>query len=102
MTSLSWIQEGTVFGIRIADLQPLLPAIANARRMVMRSSDGFTAELPMEVASQGILIFERDGGPLPESAGGPFRIFTINSAACGTAIADNCANVKSIISIEVH
>lgn len=90
----------TGVGIRIADLLTLLPASDSASQMTMRSSDGFTASLPLEVACSGILVFEVEGNP-PTSAGGPFRFFTIDSAACGTAVADNCANVKGIVSIEI-
>jgi len=87
-------------GIRISELIQLAAPI-NATQLTMHSTDGFSATLPLEIASDGILIFELDGQSLIEAAGGPFRFFTIDSAECGTAVADHCANVKCIERIEL-
>lgn len=40
-------------------------------------------------------------GPLPASAGGPFRFFIRDHAACQTAEVDECANVKFVDRIEL-
>jgi 2-dehydropantoate 2-reductase len=64
--------------------------------------DNFHASVPLAaVCERGLVIFERDGQPLPEKAGGPFRFLVPDFAACQTAEVDECANVKFVDRIEL-
>ena len=49
---------------------------------------------PSRRESIGVLVYELDGEPLPESKGGPFRLVT-------PGLGDLCANVKGVARIEV-
>jgi DMSO/TMAO reductase YedYZ molybdopterin-dependent catalytic subunit len=53
------------------------------------------------VLERGILIYRLNGEPLPTKAGGPFRFFIPNFAACHSAEVDECANVKFVDHIEL-
>ena len=53
------------------------------------------------VRERAILIYELDGRPLAESAGGPVRLLIPDYAACKTAEVDECANVKFVDRIEL-
>ncbi len=59
------------------------------------SSDGsFTASLPVEeLAEKGIVLYALDDEPLPETYGGPFRLFLADSEDCSV-------NVKFLGSVE--
>lgn len=74
----------------------------SATHLTLNSADGFAASIPLaEIRDSGLIIFEIDGQPLPESAGGPFRFLIPNAAACRTAELDACANVKQLVKIEL-
>lgn len=74
----------------------------SATYVTLHSADGFAASIPLaDVRETGLIIFEIDGQPLPESAGGPFRFLIPNAAACRTAELDACANVKQLAEIEL-
>ena len=83
-------------GIRLKALLDV-PALAiNADHVTVQSGDGkYSACLTLAQALEwGVLLYELDGEPLPESKGGPFRLVT-------HGLGDLCANVKGVARIEV-
>ncbi|HKO31963.1 MAG TPA: 2-dehydropantoate 2-reductase [Nitrospiraceae bacterium] len=83
-------------GIRLKALLDV-PALAiKADHVTVHSADGnYSACLTLEQAkSFGVLIYELDGAPFPESKGGPFRLVT-------PGLGDLCANVKGVARIEL-
>ncbi len=66
------------------------------------SRDDFHASIPLEpVRNKALVIYKLDGKPLDDSAGGPFRFFVPDHAACHTDEIDECANVKFLDHIEL-
>ena len=64
--------------------------------------DDFHASLPLAaVRDRAVVVYRLHGAPLPESAGGPFRFFIPDHAACHAAEIDDCANVKFVDRIEL-
>ena len=83
-------------GIRLKALLDV-PALAiNADHVTVHSGDGkYSACLTLAQALEwGVLLYELDGEPFPESKGGPFRLVT-------HGLGDLCANVKGVARIEV-
>jgi 2-dehydropantoate 2-reductase len=83
-------------GIRLKGLLDV-PALAiEADHVVFHASDGtYSACLTLEQArDHGILVYELDGVPLPDTKGGPFRLIT-------PGLWDLCANVKGVARIEI-
>jgi 2-dehydropantoate 2-reductase len=83
-------------GIRLKALLDV-PALAiKADHVTVHSGDGkYSACLTLEQAKLfGVLVYELDGAPFPESKGGPFRLVT-------PGLGDLCANVKGVARIEV-
>ena len=83
-------------GIRLKALLDV-PALAiKADHVTVHSGDGkYSACLTLAQALEwGVLLYEVDGEPLPESKGGPFRLVT-------PGLGDLCANVKGVARIEV-
>lgn len=83
-------------GIRLKALLDV-PALAiKADHVTIHSGDGnYSACLTLEQAKAfGVLVYELDGAPFPESKGGPFRLIT-------PGLGDLCANVKGVARIEV-
>jgi len=83
-------------GIRMRALLDV-PALAiGADHVTVHSDDGkYSACLTLAQALEwGILVYEVEGEPLPESKGGPFRLVT-------PGLGDLCANVKGVARIEV-
>ncbi len=75
-----------------------LPALKiDADHVTFHSGDGrYAATLTLAQAKEfGLLLYELDGGPLPEGKGGPFRLVT-------PGLGDLCANVKGVSRIEVR
>jgi 2-dehydropantoate 2-reductase len=75
-----------------------LPALrVDADHVTFHSGDGrYAATLTLTQAKEfGLLLYELDGGPLPEGKGGPFRLVT-------PGLGDLCANVKAVSRIEVR
>ncbi|MBL9080406.1 MAG: molybdopterin-dependent oxidoreductase [Planctomycetales bacterium] len=65
-------------------------------------ADDFHASIPLDaVRERAVVIYSLDGGPLPVKAGGPFRFFIADHAACKTHEIDECANVKFVDRIEL-
>jgi 2-dehydropantoate 2-reductase len=74
-----------------------VPALAiGADHVTFHSYDGqFAASLTVKQAVEyGVLVYEIDGQPLPESKGGPFRLLA-------PGLGDLCANVKGVARIEL-
>jgi DMSO/TMAO reductase YedYZ molybdopterin-dependent catalytic subunit len=66
------------------------------------STDDFHASFPLAAVSErAIVIYRLEGQPLPASAGGPFRFYIPDFAACHTAEVDECANVKFVDAMEL-
>lgn len=75
-----------------------VPALdITADHVTFHSIDGkYAATLTLQQAGDyGLLLYELDGGPLPEGMGGPFRLIT-------PGLGDLCANVKGVGRIEVR
>lgn len=89
-----------------ATLAGLLESVGvkpEARYLTLHSSsDNFHASIPLDaVRDKGLVLFRANGAPLPASAGGPFRFFIPDHAACHVAEIDECANVKFVDRIEL-
>ena len=66
------------------------------------SADNFHASIPLApVMDKAVLIYSQEGGPLPVSAGGPFRLFIPDHTECHASEIDECANVKFIDELEL-
>jgi DMSO/TMAO reductase YedYZ molybdopterin-dependent catalytic subunit len=66
------------------------------------SRDDFHASIPLDpIRDKALVIYQLDGQPLAPSAGGPFRFFVPDHAACHTDEIDECANVKYLDRIEL-
>jgi DMSO/TMAO reductase YedYZ molybdopterin-dependent catalytic subunit len=89
--------------VKLAGLLELAGARSTAAWLTLHSSaDDFHASVPLAaVRERAVLIFELDEVALPASAGGPFRFFIPDFAACHTADVDECANVKFVDRIEL-
>ena len=86
--------QGT--GIRIQGLLDVPALGIKADHVTVHSGDGkYSVCLTLDQARAfGVLVYELDGEPLPESKGGPFRLVT-------PGLGDLCANVKGVARIEV-
>ena len=78
-------------GIRLKALLDIPALAVKADHVAVHSGDGkYSACLTLEQAkSFGLLVYELDGAPFPESKGGPFRLVT-------PGLGDLCANVKGV------
>ena len=66
------------------------------------SADDFAASVPLEaVRSEGIVVYQWNGSPLPVEKGGPIRFLIRDPSACHTDELDDCANVKFVDRIEL-
>jgi 2-dehydropantoate 2-reductase len=75
-----------------------VPALSiGADHVTFHSADGkYATTLTLKKAREfGWLLYELDGGALPENKGGPFRLVT-------PGLGDLCANVKGVALIEVR
>lgn len=90
-------------GIWLAGLLQTARVKPTATHITLHSStDDFHASVPLAaVTERAFLIYSLAEGPLPASAGGPFRFFIRDHAACKTAEVDECANVKFVDRIEL-
>ncbi len=83
-------------GVRLKGLLNV-PALAiEADHVAFHASDGkYSACLTLDQAREhGVLVYELDGAPLPDTKGGPFRLIT-------PGLGDLCANVKGVERIEI-
>jgi 2-dehydropantoate 2-reductase len=82
-------------GVRLRALLDLPAPNVAADHVTVHSGDGrFAASLSLAQAKDhGILIYELDGGALPDARGGPFRLVT-------PGLGDLCAHVKNVVRLE--
>lgn len=65
------------------------------------SRDDFHASIPLEdQVMNAVIVYGNNGVPLGADAGGPFRFFIPDHAACKTDEIDECANVKFLDHLE--
>ncbi len=83
-------------GVRVKALLNAAMPLSHSDHVTFHSQDGkFAASVSLEdTMDRAILIYQRDGQPLPESKGGPLRLAIPQGD-------DECSNVKSVIRIEV-
>jgi 2-dehydropantoate 2-reductase len=83
-------------GVRLAALLESARPSADARWLNVASLDpAFAVSVPLdEVRSEGIVVYELDGAPLPASKGGPFRLLVRGHP-------DECLNVKQLARLEL-
>ncbi len=83
-------------GIRLKGLLDVLALAIEADHIAFHAADGtYSACLTLQQArDHGVLLYELDGAPLPDTKGGPFRLVT-------PGLGDLCANVKGVSRIEV-
>jgi DMSO/TMAO reductase YedYZ molybdopterin-dependent catalytic subunit len=89
--------------VRLVGLLEHVGAKADAQWLTLHAStDDFHASIPLDaVRERAVLIYSLNGGPLPVKAGGPFRFFIPDFAACHTHEVDECANVKFVDRMEL-
>lgn len=89
--------------VRLDGLLSLVGLRPGATWLTLHASrDDFHASIPIDaVRDRAIVIYRLRGEPLPVSAGGPYRFFVPDFAACHSAEVDECANVKFVDRIEV-
>ncbi|MDF0675246.1 MAG: 2-dehydropantoate 2-reductase [Nitrospira sp.] len=83
-------------GIRLKGLLDVPALTIGADHVAFHASDGnYSACLTLDQAREhGVLVYELDGAPLPDTKGGPFRLIT-------PGLGDLCANVKGVARIEI-
>ncbi len=84
-------------GIKVKGLLEVPALGIEADHVTFHSFDGkYAATLTLQQAKDyGLLLYELDGAPLPDTKGGPFRLIT-------PGLGDLCANVKGVGRIEVR
>jgi len=89
--------------VTLRGLLELVGAKAEAKYLGLHAqTDNFHASIPLDsVRERAILIYSLQGEPLSMKAGGPFRFYIPDYAACHTAEVDECANVKFVDHIEL-
>jgi DMSO/TMAO reductase YedYZ molybdopterin-dependent catalytic subunit len=89
--------------VRLAGLLEAAQLKPTAKYLTLHSAhDDFHASIPLDdVRDKAIVIYELDGQPLPEAAGGPFRFFIPEHTECHSSEIDECANVKYVDRIEL-
>jgi 2-dehydropantoate 2-reductase len=83
-------------GLRLSAVLASAGPFPEAKYVTLHSSDGrFSASIALaDLRDRGILIYQKDGAPLPATLGGPIRFVIPN-------FDDPCANVKSLGRIEL-
>jgi DMSO/TMAO reductase YedYZ molybdopterin-dependent catalytic subunit len=89
--------------VRLAALLDLVQVASDATHLGLHGTrDDFHASIPLEpVRQRALVIYQLDGQPLPVTAGGPFRFYIPDHAACHADEIDECANVKFLDRIEL-
>jgi DMSO/TMAO reductase YedYZ molybdopterin-dependent catalytic subunit len=89
--------------IKLSGLLELVDAKETAQYLGLHGTlDNFHASIPLApVKDLAFLIYRLNGQPLDVQAGGPFRFYIPDHAACHTEEIDECANVKFVDHIEL-
>jgi DMSO/TMAO reductase YedYZ molybdopterin-dependent catalytic subunit len=80
-----------IAGVRIGTILEELGVKPWARFAVVRSDDGYAANIPLALVHDCVLVYAVGHAPLPTELGGPFRFLTRG--------ADRCSNVKHVTAI---
>jgi DMSO/TMAO reductase YedYZ molybdopterin-dependent catalytic subunit len=83
-------------GVRLAAILDAVGRVPDARFAQLRSTDGFSAWVPLDAVAQALVVYRLGDGPLPEADGGPLRFLIPDVEKCGVAGLDTCANVKRL------
>lgn len=86
-------------GVRLSALLDRAKRVPEASHVglhlhVASSDPAFAISLPLADASNAIVVYSLDGGPLPEKKGGPFRLLVPGHP-------DECVHVKQLASLEI-
>ncbi len=81
-----------IAGVRIGAILGELGVKPWTRFAVVRSEDGYAANVPLELVDDCLLVYAVGNAPLPVELGGPFRFLTRG--------ADRCSNVKHVAAID--
>ena len=74
--------------------------LSRAGAAIVCAADGFASEpIPLRALGEGFLLHSRDGAPLPDAEGGPFRLLIPDGVADAPS---SCANVKAVTRIVVR
>ena len=89
--------------VKLSGLLESVGANRSAKYISLHSTrDDFHASIPLApVRDRAFLIYRLNGAPLDVTAGGPFRFYIPDHAACHTDEIDECANVKFVDHIEL-
>lgn len=89
--------------VKLSGLLELVGAKDTANYIGLHGTlDNFHASIPLApVRDTAFIIYRVKGEPLDVKAGGPFRFYIPNYAACHTDEIDECANVKFVDHIEL-
>jgi len=89
--------------VKLSGLLELVKAKGSAKYIGLHGTlDNFHASIPLEpVRDRAFVIYRVKGEPLDVKAGGPFRFYIPDHAACHADEIDECANVKFVDHIEL-
>ncbi|HRX80964.1 MAG: molybdopterin-dependent oxidoreductase [Planctomycetaceae bacterium] len=89
--------------VKLSGLLELVGAKDSAKYIGLHGTlDNFHASIPLTpVRDSAFVIYRVNGKPLDVKAGGPFRFYIPDHAACHTDEIDECANVKFVDHIEL-
>ena len=89
--------------VRIAAILEMANVSADVTHLGLHGTrDNFHASIPLApVLARGLIIYAAEGQSLSVAAGGPFRFFIPDHAACHMDEIDECANVKYLDRIEL-
>jgi DMSO/TMAO reductase YedYZ molybdopterin-dependent catalytic subunit len=80
-----------IAGVRIGTIIDALGVKPWTRFAVVRSEDGYAANIALDLVHDCVLVYAVGNAPLPVELGGPFRFLTRG--------ADRCSNVKHVAAI---
>lgn len=73
--------------VRLSAIAALAGVSPAARFVHVASEDGgFTANIDLPTALEGLILYEHDGQELPRSFGGPFRLLFADSEDCSVNV----------------
>ena len=102
VSTLNPARRGT--GVDLAAVIDRAGPAADATRVILHADrDGFLVALPLAaMLVRAVVIYARDGGPVPDRDGGPFRVMIREAADCASGEElDDCANVKYLSRIQL-